>query len=320
MRNFDLSRQNPTKNLEMKKVIVLLSTYNGEKYVKEQIDSILNQTYRNIEIMVRDDGSKDNTVTILRTYEKKGKISLVCEENIGFMNSFFWLVNNAKHADYYSFADQDDVWLENKIELAINSLNTYNEKEPSLYFSDYDFYDENMNFIGHNKSLNYPLQIFYAITGKECALGFSSVINYTLKEMVKNNTPDVNDLYGHDFWFYLIALSTGRVFYDRQVTAKYRRHSKNVSVINRNFLKHQLWRIKCFLVNDDAKKISKSVKMCKDLYYNYMDKDTRALFDLFSYKEYNLSILVRRVFYFKRYRDTFFDEVAIRFIYLIGKM
>lgn len=304
----------------MKKVIILLATYNGEKYIKAQINSILNQTYKNIEIMVRDDGSKDNTIKILKNYEKIGKISLTCGKNIGFLNNFFWLIKNAKIADYYSFADQDDIWLEDKVELAVNSLNKYNKNEPLLYFSDYDFYDENMNFLEHNKSFHYPLQLFYAITGKECALGFNSVINYRLKEMAKDNIPDFNNLYGHDFWFYLIALSTGKVFYDRQATAKYRRHSKNVSVINKNFFNQQIWRIKSFIVNDDAKKISKSAKMCKDLYYNYMDSDTKTLFDLFSYRKYNIITVIHRVFYFKRYRDTIFDELAIRFIYLIGKM
>ena len=75
--------------MENPKVAVVLSTYQGEKYVKQQIDSILNQTYPNIEIYVRDDGSKDNTVEILKQYEKENKIKLFPQENVGFIKSFF---------------------------------------------------------------------------------------------------------------------------------------------------------------------------------------------------------------------------------------
>ena len=70
-------------------VAVLVSTFNGEKYIKEQLDSILNQTYQNIHIYVRDDGSTDSTIAILKKYEQKGKIQLRLGKNIGFVNSFF---------------------------------------------------------------------------------------------------------------------------------------------------------------------------------------------------------------------------------------
>ena len=71
-----------------KKVNVLLSAYNGEKYIKEQIDSILNQSYSNVELYVRDDGSKDGTLAIVREYEEKGLLHLEAGENVGFVKSF----------------------------------------------------------------------------------------------------------------------------------------------------------------------------------------------------------------------------------------
>ena len=90
----------------MKKVIILLSTYNGQNYIEEQIESLLKQTYNNIEIFIRDDGSKDNTITILKKYEKKyNYINVEYGNNIGFYKSFLWLLNNAHKGDYYSFCD-----------------------------------------------------------------------------------------------------------------------------------------------------------------------------------------------------------------------
>ena len=87
-----------------KTVTILLSTYNGEKYLEEQLQSLFKQTYwENCTLFVRDDGSKDGTIDILKKYEKEKKLILNCGENIGFVKSFFWLLNNAPKADFYSF-------------------------------------------------------------------------------------------------------------------------------------------------------------------------------------------------------------------------
>ena len=91
----------------MKKVQVLLSTYNGEKYLKEQLDSIIAQKGVDVHILARDDGSKDDTIKILEGYEN---IDIIKGSNIGVCKSFFELINKSGEYDYYSFADQDDVW------------------------------------------------------------------------------------------------------------------------------------------------------------------------------------------------------------------
>ena len=124
-----------------------MSTYNGEEFVAEQMDSILNQTYKNIEIVVRDDGSKDSTTKIIKEYQKKYKnIKLYEGENLGFIKSFFELLKLVE-ADYYAYADQDDIWIENKIELAVNSLNKLDDSKPNMAFGNSDYYNENMQFI-----------------------------------------------------------------------------------------------------------------------------------------------------------------------------
>ena len=131
-----------------KKVAVLISTYNGEKYLEEQLNSILNQTYKNIEIVIRDDGSKDSTINIIKKYQEKyDNIILKEGTNVGFIKSFFQLLAFA-NADYYAFCDQDDSWLENKIELAVRALNEVDNSKPNMVFGNSDYYDENMNLIG----------------------------------------------------------------------------------------------------------------------------------------------------------------------------
>ena len=95
----------------MKTVAVLMSTYNGENYIKEQIESIFNQKGVIVKLYVRDDGSKDRTLEILKDYN----VNLEKGTNIGYIKSFMWLIKNVPFADYYALADQDDVWDEDKL-------------------------------------------------------------------------------------------------------------------------------------------------------------------------------------------------------------
>ena len=116
--------------------------------LEDAIISVLNQTYKNIEIIVRDDGSKDGTVDIVKEYQKNhSNIKLFEGENLGFVNSFFKLLDLAD-ADYYAYADQDDVWIENKIELAVGKLNKMDDSKPNMVFGNSDYYNEKMEFMG----------------------------------------------------------------------------------------------------------------------------------------------------------------------------
>ena len=107
----------------METINVLMSCYNGEKYFDEQIASILNQkTTRKIELYIRDDGSKDSTKEVLRKYEAYENIHINLAENTGVVKSFIDLLSYCEEADYYAFADQDDIWFEDKLEKAMNGI------------------------------------------------------------------------------------------------------------------------------------------------------------------------------------------------------
>ena len=100
-------------------VIVVMSTYNGEKHLREQIDSILAQDRQPVSLLVRDDGSTDGTVQILEEYEKQGALELIRGENLGVVGSFISLIARvADSADYIALSDQDDVWHADKLSRA----------------------------------------------------------------------------------------------------------------------------------------------------------------------------------------------------------
>ena len=107
-----------------------MSTYNGEKYLREQIDSILKQTQVDAQLIVRDDGSSDGTVRILEEYSRNyPNVSFYQGTNVGVGKSFLELLKNAPQADYYSFADQDDVWLEDKLNHAVSIIRQIEQKD-----------------------------------------------------------------------------------------------------------------------------------------------------------------------------------------------
>ena len=129
----------------MEKIDILLATYNGEKYIKEQIDSILNQTYRNFRLIISDDKSSDGTLEVLRQYEKKDKRIIVYEQenNLGYIKNFEFLLNKVE-SNIYMLSDQDDIWLPEKVEASYAMLQSQNA---DLVYGDLEVVDENLQTI-----------------------------------------------------------------------------------------------------------------------------------------------------------------------------
>ena len=141
-----------------RRILVLVSTYNGERYLSQQLDSILNQKGVNVSVLVRDDGSSDNTIRILEDYEKRNQnLHYYQGTNVGPIMSFFDLLNQAKGYEYYAFCDQDDVWDDDKLSSAILLLDKEPDSLPVLYCSNLKVVDENLNFCRKAHSIRYRL-------------------------------------------------------------------------------------------------------------------------------------------------------------------
>lgn len=297
-----------------KKVAVLLSTYNGEKYLKEQLDSILNQTYPNIEIVVRDDGSKDGTVALIEEYQKKHEnIILKAEENIGFIQSFFALLNMTE-ADFYAFCDQDDIWLENKIELAVKDLEKGDADKPNLAFGNSDYYDENMNLIKlgeKNKTYSFLNSLYECVSQ-----GMTMTINHKAKEMILQNIPE--KCLFHDWWTYMICSGQGEIFYENETVVKYRRFQKNATAEGQSALKVLLWRIKNLFSQDGMKDIRTQQVEYKKLFWDNLSVENQKLLDIFVQEKYNLFKALRKVFYPHKLRRKIVDDLMVRVLFLIG--
>ena len=132
-------------------IVILLATYNGERFLKEQIESLYEQTYTQWDIYVHDDGSSDNTIQILEEYEKeKDNFHILRYPSMGgSANNFFSLLKRVK-AQYYFFADQDDKWLQDKVESSLIEIKKMEQKHPGspiLICSDVAVTDINLNIM-----------------------------------------------------------------------------------------------------------------------------------------------------------------------------
>lgn len=208
----------------MKKVQVLMSTYNGQKYLEEQINSILNQENVEISLLVRDDESSDDTIKVLQELSQKNKnISYFTGKNMGPARSFMELVNKSSSADYYAFSDQDDVWDSKKIISAIEKLEKI--EKPCLYISALEIVDENLNTIEIKKVKgNFT---FEGEMIKNFANGCTQVFNKQLCDIVKMYNPQY--LIMHDSWITRICYAIGGdVIVDDNAYIKYRQHANNV--------------------------------------------------------------------------------------------
>ena len=213
------------------KVDILLATYNGEKYLKEQIESLLNQTYTNIQIIISDDCSTDGTRDILKSYENNEKIKVYYQENnLGYVKNFEFLLKKVE-SDLYMLCDQDDFWKKEKVEKTVDKLQKENL---DLVFGDLEVVDENLNLLypSYNKYMHlahkidkyhkdYKLQYLY-----NCMTGCTMM---SKKKFLDKILPlPTNSKYMiHDYWIGLIVSLNGKVGYLDKPYILYRQHGKN---------------------------------------------------------------------------------------------
>lgn len=214
-----------------KKIEILLATYNGEKYLNEQIDSIINQTYTNWKLLIRDDGSEDRTLEILKEYEKRDeRISILRDNkgNLGFVKNFEELLKNSSE-EFIMFSDQDDYWLENKIEKYIGvleNLDVEKLKKPLLIHSNSFVCDEKLNILKKN-FVDSKVALQYGGNGFFFAYfvqGSTTLIN---RKLIDLGLPFLKSVTLHDRYFHLLVEFFGnRIFIDESLI-KYRQHRNN---------------------------------------------------------------------------------------------
>lgn len=209
------------------RAIIILSTYNGEKYLRQQLDSVLNQQGIDCSILVRDDGSTDGTVHLLKEYAKQhSNFSFYLGANKGVIGSFNDLIMRPElnGYEYIAFCDQDDIWDIDKLVIATDYIGKDNSI-PIMYCSNLTLVDSNLMWLGPMRN---PIDYYSASMSlvQNIGTGCTQVFNKKALELYRSGISCRMEM--HDYWMTLVCIYLGRVIYDNNAHIKYRQHRNNV--------------------------------------------------------------------------------------------
>ena len=216
----------------MSVISIAMATYNGEKFLREQIDSILDQTYKDIELVICDDCSKDSTREILKEYEKKdSRVKLFFnEQNLGFKKNFEKAISLC-NGEYVALSDQDDVWELTKLE---DSLKVFENENVKMTSTNSLFTDENLNSL--NRTMKDHLGISTVPQGKEALIKHLIHHNFiqgstilAKRDFINSCLPIPEKVIFHDWWFGLNAALEDSFIYTDKATLKYRQNENTVT-------------------------------------------------------------------------------------------
>lgn len=213
----------------IKTITVIMSAYNGSKYIEAQLDSIFQQVGVKVLCYVRDDGSTDDTLQVLKKYVSTSGELIICEgENVGWERSFLLALKDAPQADYYAFADQDDIWFEDKLISGIKMLEKEGSKnKPCMYHCNKISVTEDLKPLAHQvRRTPRPLNRQNALI-QEYAQGCGIILNEQARKLVLHHVPHAK--LAHDFWCGLVCYLFGEVIYDNTPRFYHISHGNNAS-------------------------------------------------------------------------------------------
>lgn len=313
-----------------------MATYNGEKYLREQVDSILQQSYRNFRLLISDDCSTDRTREILSEYAKKDSrvVVFLQNKNIGVLKNFEYLMQKVE-TECFMFADQDDIWQKDKIQRSVDKMD---ETGSDLVYTNLEVVNENLQLI--NKS-------YWSLKGFEKKIKkYNNFETLYLNNFVTGCTmlvkskwlskilplPQNSEYILHDYWTALIVAKFGKISYIEQPQVKYRQHGENsigskkrsdeievFEKMRKLFIDVKLDHFRVFMRNnqifEDDKIVKLNIKSYE--YFEYLKnvkkisfKGTRLFWSLYKYEEFsyslqnylilNMPILAKPLFYLKK--------------------
>lgn len=306
---------------------ILLSTYNGGKYLPCQLDSILAQEFRDFRLLVRDDGSGDGTPEILREYAMRDSRVVFVNDpaagepprNLGYRASFLSLLETAgEETAFFAFCDQDDFWMPEKVRLGVEALRATDPSRPALYTSSYYFCDGDLNMTGEPfadaKAPAFERTLFY-----NAAFGFTIMGNAALRRVVLNAAPCCPSI-PHDKLCAQLALLFGKYVADSRRTAFYRRHGKAVTESSGGLLNLVSTWLRNDIFGSNMEQYRKHAEEMLAFLETAGEPPAEAvrMLRLFSSRRSPATYL-RKLFFGRRMRPTLGGELALRLSFALGK-
>lgn len=222
----------------MKKVSIILSSYNGHEYIRELLDSVMNLDYPDYRLFICDDGSADDTCEIAAEYQERFPEKVIFSRNDKNMGSTLSFLSNLKRiaseypADYFMFCDQDDVWLIDKINVSLKAIKKIERRKgsfrPALVFNDALIVNDNLEYISRSFYKTNRLKVhkhdFAHMLMENKCIGCTIMMNKALVSLIGETGPAIRY---HDWWMALLASAFGTIKYVKSPTLLYRQHSDN---------------------------------------------------------------------------------------------
>jgi glycosyltransferase involved in cell wall biosynthesis len=291
---------------------ILLSTYNGERYLPELLASLDGQTFHDFRLQARDDGSTDRTVEILDEYARRRPATVRHGGHLGVPASFFHLLHDAgPEAEFYAFCDQDDVWLPGKLARAVEHLSASDPALPALYCSALTPVNAAL------EPLTLPPRPMRALDFRNALVenrvsGCTVVMNRAARALLTRAMPRAALM--HDQWAYLVVSAFGRLHYDPEPGLLYRQHGGNTVGVPRGW-----WsRVRGFRRRRGMSPMFAQAEEFRALYGALLDPARRATLDRFLGSRLTLR---RRLGYALRadtFRQSAVDDVAHRAMIALG--
>lgn len=300
-----------------KKILILISTYNGEDYIQAQIDSILEQkTEMMVDILVRDDGSQDSTVMKIEEMMKnEPRVSLLQGKNLGYVGSFFELLNCVHGYDYYGLCDQDDIWKNEKIQTAIEQIEVVGEG-PVLYGSSSSLVYEDMIPFGITQINLKGITLFNTLI-QNILPGHTQVMNQEMLEIIQSCEIDAKRIYVHDAWITNLAMLKGKIVFDNEPHTLYRQHKKNQIGFGEGtigWVKERIKRVR----KSDSKKYATQIHYFWECYGNQLELNEKIELENFIFCQKSIITRIMYILKSELYRQRSYETWLFKLLYIMG--
>ncbi|WP_342216038.1 glycosyltransferase family 2 protein [Pseudomonas sp. TH49] len=303
-------------------VAILMCTYNGASFLAEQLDSLERQTYRNWKLYVSDDGSQDETLTILQAFRVKmgaERVHIAAGPKRGFVANFLSLACRADiDADFFAWSDQDDIWRDFKLQKALESLQGIPGDVPALYCGRTELIGESGHSFGYSPRFNLPPSFSNALV-QSIGGGNTMVFNRATQKLLLEAGYDL-DVPCHDWWAYLLVSGAGgEVHYDPEPTLLYRQHDENLIGGNSGW-SARLKRIPLIYQGRFSKWNDQIIKALEAMHHR-LSPEHQVTLDRF--KKARKQKLFSRILGFQRagiYRQTLLGNLGLILVVLLKKI
>lgn len=302
-------------------VAIFLATYNGEKYLKEQLASIKSQDHTNWTLHITDDGSTDKTLDIIAEFSKSVTQTVKVYEGPrkGFAQNFLNLVRNTDiTASFFAFCDQDDIWKQDKISYALDCVRSHREKKATVFFSRTELINEVNECIGFSPLFNKKPSLNNALI-QSIGGGNTMLFNSETRQLIAK-IPLEMKVISHDWITYqIVEACGGTVIYSEKPTILYRQHESNIIGSNKG-LRNLILRFKIMLSGSMSEWNEANLKIL-ELYQSHLTENSKSI--ICNFIKMRESSLSRRIYYalkMKLYRQTLLGEIGLYLAIFLNKL